>query len=64
MNEPRVAALKRENSVVIRFAGDSGDGMQLTGTQFTTTSALLGNDFATSPTSRPRFAPRPTPCPG
>ena len=49
MNEPRVVAAKREDSVVIRFAGDSGDGMQLTGTQFTTTSALLGNDFATFP---------------
>lgn len=35
--------------VVIRFAGDSGDGMQLTGGQFTHTSALLGNDLATLP---------------
>jgi len=35
--------------VVIKFAGDSGDGMQLTGTQFTDTSALLGNDIATFP---------------
>ncbi len=35
--------------VVIRFAGDSGDGMQLTGSQFTYTSALLGNDIATLP---------------
>ena len=35
--------------VVIRFAGDSGDGMQLTGTQFTNTSALLGNDLSTLP---------------
>ncbi len=35
--------------VVIRFAGDSGDGMQLTGSQFTLTSALLGNDLATFP---------------
>lgn len=33
----------------IRFAGDSGDGMQLTGTQFTATSALIGNDIATFP---------------
>ena len=37
------------NSVVIRFSGDSGDGMQLTGGQFTHTSAFLGNDFATLP---------------
>lgn len=36
-------------SVVIRFAGDSGDGMQLTGTQFTATSAAFGNDLATLP---------------
>ena len=35
--------------VVIRFAGDSGDGMQLTGSQFTFTSALIGNDLATFP---------------
>ncbi len=35
--------------VVIRFAGDSGDGMQLTGTQFTNTAAVLGNDLATFP---------------
>ena len=35
--------------VVIRFAGDSGDGMQLTGTQFTDTSAIHGNDLATFP---------------
>jgi 2-oxoglutarate ferredoxin oxidoreductase subunit alpha len=36
-------------SVVIRFAGDSGDGMQLTGTEFTRNSALYGNDIATFP---------------
>ncbi len=35
--------------VVIRFSGDSGDGMQLTGTQFSNTSALMGNDLATFP---------------
>lgn len=34
---------------VILFAGDSGDGMQLTGSQFTTTSALIGNDISTFP---------------
>ncbi len=37
------------DEVTIRFAGDSGDGMQLTGTRFTTASALLGNDIATLP---------------
>ena len=35
--------------VVIRFAGDSGDGMQLTGERFTADSAVVGNDFATLP---------------
>ena len=35
--------------VVIRFAGDSGDGIQLTGDRFTTSSALFGNDLATFP---------------
>ncbi len=37
------------SSVVIRFAGDSGDGIQLTGSQFTNTSAAYGNDLATLP---------------
>jgi len=36
-------------NVVIRFVGDSGDGMQLTGTQFSDTSAMFGNDIATFP---------------
>src|SRR5216683_5632116 len=36
-------------SVTIRMAGDSGDGMQLAGTQFTNTSAILGNDISTLP---------------
>jgi 2-oxoglutarate ferredoxin oxidoreductase subunit alpha len=39
----------RRDRVVIRFAGDSGDGMQLTGMQFTAESALAGNDIATLP---------------
>ncbi len=37
------------SSVVIRFAGDSGDGMQLTGSQFTNSAALIGNDLSTFP---------------
>lgn len=41
--------VKTLEHVVIRFAGDSGDGMQLAGTQFTRTSALAGNDLATFP---------------
>src|SRR5438105_15335882 len=46
-------AIRKERTlrdhVVIRFAGDSGDGMQLTGMQFTTESALAGNDIGTLP---------------
>jgi len=37
------------DEVIIRFAGDSGDGMQLTGDRFTTASAMFGNDLATLP---------------
>ena len=37
------------DAVAIRFCGDSGDGMQLTGGLFTNTSALFGNDIATFP---------------
>ena len=54
ITEPGAAAhreveRKKLEDVIIRFAGDSGDGMQLTGTQFTNTSALAGNDLATFP---------------
>ena len=42
--------LKKEvDKIVVRFSGDSGDGMQLTGMQFTDTAALLGNDLSTFP---------------
>ena len=41
--------VEQVNAVVIRFVGDSGDGMQLTGTQFTDTSAMFGNDVSTFP---------------
>jgi len=41
--------IKELDRVVIKFSGDSGDGMQLAGTQFSDTSALLGNDIATFP---------------
>ncbi len=40
---------KHLSEVVIKFAGDSGDGIQLTGTQFAETTALFGNDIATFP---------------
>ena len=42
-------AVEELDRVTIRFAGDSGDGMQLTGTQFTKTTAVFGNDIATLP---------------
>jgi len=42
-------AVEDRESVVIRFAGDSGDGMQVAGMQFTTESALAGNDLSTLP---------------
>jgi len=42
-------SLKTLDEVTIRFVGDSGDGMQLTGTQFTNTTAVLGNDLSTLP---------------
>ena len=40
---------KETHDVVVRFAGDSGDGMQLTGTNFTQATALYGNDLSTFP---------------
>jgi 2-oxoglutarate ferredoxin oxidoreductase subunit alpha len=51
MSEGSVPAkrLETREGIVIRFAGDSGDGMQVTGLQFTTESALAGNDLATLP---------------
>ena len=47
--EPSTREVESLSAVVIRFVGDSGDGMQLTGTQFTDTSAMFGNDVATFP---------------
>jgi len=51
--EPPISQLEKNleevETVTIRFAGDSGDGMQLTGTQFTNTSAVVGNDISTLP---------------
>src|SRR5688572_29728443 len=43
---PEPTSIKR---VVVRFAGDSGDGMQLTGDRFTSVSARVGNDLSTLP---------------
>ncbi len=49
MTKSHTAEYKDVDSVIIRFAGDSGDGMQLTGTQFSKTSAVFGNDISTMP---------------
>ena len=47
---PQEGADRKElDRVVIRFAGDSGDGMQLTGDRFTSVSAIFGNDLVTMP---------------
>jgi len=46
---PAKAKVTEIDTVVIRFVGDSGDGMQLTGTQFADTTAMVGNDLATLP---------------
>jgi 2-oxoglutarate/2-oxoacid ferredoxin oxidoreductase subunit alpha len=46
---PRVHTREQIDQAVIRFCGDSGDGMQITGSQFTNTVALYGNDLATLP---------------
>src|ERR1700754_506433 len=43
------SAIRKLDRVVIRFAGDSGDGMQLTGDRFTSEAAAFGNDLATLP---------------
>ena len=50
-NGSGITGRKREviEKAVIRFCGDSGDGMQITGSQFTNTVALYGNDLATLP---------------
>ncbi|MEG3586663.1 MAG: 2-oxoacid:acceptor oxidoreductase subunit alpha [Actinomycetota bacterium] len=46
ISQPEIREVSR---IVVRFAGDSGDGMQLTGERFTSASALFGNDLATLP---------------
>ena len=44
-----IKTVMEKEQVVVRFAGDSGDGMQLTGDRFTNATAMLGNDLATLP---------------
>ena len=45
----KVTKVHEAENVVVRFSGDSGDGMQMTGTQFTDTTAFLGQDLSTFP---------------
>ena len=45
----KVINIKEVDKIVVRFSGDSGDGMQLTGMQFTDTAAVEGNDISTFP---------------
>ena len=47
--KPSTLPVEEIESAVIRFAGDSGDGIQLTGMQFTTSTAFAGNDLSTFP---------------
>lgn len=49
MTEVKEKLEKHIDEVTVRFAGDSGDGMQLTGTQFSDTTAVVGNDLSTLP---------------
>src|SRR4029453_8235664 len=49
LTEREATSHPKSEAVVVRFAGDSGDGMQLTGGQFTLSTALAGNDLATFP---------------
>ncbi len=49
MTRLKDAVFEDVESITIRFAGDSGDGMQLTGTQFSNTAAVFGNDISTLP---------------
>src|SRR5256885_13236481 len=49
LSATRPTEISKLDRVVIRFAGDSGDGMQLTGDRFTSEAAAFGNDLATLP---------------
>ena len=60
---PAAHPLEERDSITIRFAGDSGDGMQLAGTQFTNVSAILGNDISTLPDFPAEIRAPPAPWP-
>ena len=53
------APIQERDRVTVRFAGDSGDGMQLAGNRFADATAVFGNDFSTLPDFQPRSAPPP-----
>ena len=53
-----VLDIKELDQVVVRFSGDSGDGMQLAGNIFSTVSATVGNSISTFPTIQPISVPR------
>lgn len=50
--------VKELENVVVRFSGDSGDGMQLAGNLFSNISAAIGDEISTFPIIRPRYALR------
>src|SRR3954451_24914691 len=56
--------VKERRRVIVRFAGDSGDGMQLAGSRFTEATAEHGNDFGTLPSFPAEIRARPGPLPG
>lgn len=49
MSTKKNKVVEERDNVVVRFAGDSGDGMQLTGSLFSDSTAFAGNEFATFP---------------
>lgn len=51
---PEKIQIKDVKNIVIRFSGDSGDGMQLSGTIFSAISAIIGNQIATFPIFQPK----------
>ena len=59
VNGSRTGEVTKLDRVVIRFAGDSGDGMQLTGDRFTSEAAAFGNDLNNQPKSTLFFAAGP-----
>ncbi len=60
IDAPQAASkrIQKVSGITVRLVGDSGDGMQLLGTQLTNTSALAGNDVATFPDFPAEIEPR------